>query len=104
MANQGKLAGAIITSTNVWQQIYQVTVSTTASVTINICNQGSDTAQVQIAIPSSTTVNPADIIEYNLSVYKQESFTKTFVLSSGDYVYVKSNAGSVSVNIWGFEE
>jgi len=104
MAN-GRLASGVISSTNVWEQFYQVPIGYTASITVNVCNQGSNNAKIRIAIPSSTNVNPEDIIEYDVEIYKNESFQRTgIVLSSGQYVFIRSNEGSISINIWGFEE
>jgi hypothetical protein len=104
MAN-GRLASGVISSTNVWEQFYQVPVGFTASITLNVCNQGANNAKIRVAIPSSTNVNPEDIIEYDVEIYKNESFQRTgIVLSSGQYLFIRSNEGSISVNIWGFEE
>jgi hypothetical protein len=104
MAN-GKLAGSMIQSINTWQQFYSVPTGYISTVTINICNQSSSKAKVRIAIPTSTTVNADDIIEYDVELYPHESFQRSgVVLGSGQYVYVFSDQGLVSVNIWGFEE
>jgi hypothetical protein len=104
MAN-GRLAGAMVQSTNTWEQFYSVPMGYTSTVTINICNQGSSNAKIRIAVPSSTSVNPEDIIEHDVEIYPHESFQRAgVVLGTGQYVYIFSDQGSVSVNIWGFEE
>lgn len=101
---QGKLASVLINSVNTYTQIYQVPVGFSAAVTVNICNQGTSNAKIRLAIPSSTTVNPVDVIEYDCEIYPSDSFQRNLVLSSGDYIYVRSNQGSVSVNVWGVTE
>ena len=102
---QGKLGSAMIQNTNTWEQFYTVPLGYTASITINVCNQSANNAKIRIAIPSSTSVNPEDIIEYDVVLYPQESFQRSgVVLGSGQYVYCRSDQGSVSVNVWGFEE
>lgn len=102
---QGRLDTNMISSTNTWEQQYTVPSNNTATITINICNQGASNAKIQIALTDSTSVAPEEIIEYNVELYPGESFQRAgIVLGSGQYVYVRSDQGSVSINVWGFEE
>ncbi len=104
MAN-GRLSANVISSTNNWEQQYTVPSSATATITINVCNQGASNAKIRIALTESTSVGPEEIIEYDVELYPGESFQRGgIVLGSGQYVYVRSDQGSVSINIWGFEE
>jgi hypothetical protein len=102
---QGRLAAEMVQSTNTWEQLYVVPNGYSATVTVNVCNQGANNAQVRLAVTSSTSVNPEDIVEFDVVVYPNESFQRGgIVLGSGQYIYVRSDQGSVSLNVWGFEE
>lgn len=101
----GRLGTQNITSTNTNIQLYQVPSGQNASVTINVCNRGTSAAAIRIALTDSTTPDLSEWVDWDAVVQPNESYQRTgVVLSSGQYVYVRSDQANISVNVYGFEE
>lgn len=101
----GRLAKENISSINTDIQVYQVPSSHVASFTISICNRGSSNAKIRIALTDAASIDLEEYVDFDTVVYPKETYQRSgVVLSSGQYVYVRSDQANISVNIYGFEE
>ena len=99
----GKL-GANDVSATTNTTVYTCPASTYAVASINICNRGTSTAEVRIAIADSGTPGAAEYIEYDTSVFSKNVLERTgLVLAAGQNIVVYSSAASVSAVVMGIE-
>lgn len=101
----GILSSIDLTTVNTDTVVYQVPTGKSAVVSINICNRTTTSAKVSIAVTSVNSVTAANYIEFEKDVYKPSAFLKSGVLlSSGQYIFVKTTQPNLSINIWGIEK
>ncbi len=101
----GRLAKISITDPNTDTQIYQVPVGNIATVTLNVCNKTGSVIRIRVAVTDSTSIGSEEYLDYNIPIYPYESYQRSgIVLGSSQYLYVRGDAGGLSVNVWGFEE
>lgn len=101
----GRLAKLEMATLNTDLQVYQIGLGNVATVTINVVNRGSSNAKISLAITDSTTVSVADYINFEELVHPGEYLYRGgVVLNGGQYIYVKTDTGNCSINVWGFEE
>lgn len=101
----GRLAKVNISSINTDTQVYQVPTNHLASFTISVCNRGTSNAKIRIALTDSTSIGLDEYVDFDTIVYPKDSYQRTgLVLSSGQYVYIRSDQANISVNVYGFEE
>jgi hypothetical protein len=102
-----KVLGQTTPTANTITTSYTVPASTNTIIsTITVCNQGSGTAGVGIAIcPANTTVTTSQYIVKNASISTSDTvfLTVGVTLNATDTVRVESNIANISFNIFGSE-
>jgi hypothetical protein len=84
--------------------IYTVPANTFGVVTVSLCNRGSTSATVRIAVASSGTPSAAEYIEFDSELLAKGVLERTgIVLQAGKVLVVRSNAISVSAVAYGIE-
>lgn len=95
------------TTTSAPATLYTVPAGTQAFCsTLSICNQGSTTSNVKVAVqPSGASLDPKHYIVYNTTVYPSDSLFLTIglSLSASDVISVQATTSSVSFNVFGSE-
>jgi hypothetical protein len=85
--------------------VYTVPSAKLAVVNVSICNRGSSTASVRLAVSTSGTPGAGDYIEYDQPVISAGVLERTgLVLAAGTVLVAYSSGASVSVVAYGFEE
>lgn len=105
MAN-GRLA-AVTPTANTDTTLYQVPVSSTASVSISVCNTNISTSNIRISIEDSSAVGIAttNCIEYDTAIPPLSTFERGgVVLGSQQKLFCKSSASNVNFIVYGYEE
>lgn len=105
MAN-GRLA-AVTPTANTDTTLYQVPASSTASVSISVCNTNSIGSNVRISIENSAAVGIAstNCIEYDTSIPPLSTFERGgIVLGSQQKLFCRSSASNVNFIVYGYEE
>lgn len=87
---------------------YTVPVGRRASVNVNMCNKGPQTAFVRVSIGSGVTAGASECFEWDLPLDPAGSPGNTsersgLTLAAGDKVFVYSSNGEVAFNITGIE-
>lgn len=102
MAN-GRLGTADLSvSTN--ETVYQVPDGFYAVATINVCNRGSNTADIRIAVSTTETPGNAEYIEYDVQLAPKGVLERTgVVIEGGAYIVVRSTQANVNVVAYGIE-
>lgn len=101
----GKLGAAALTTANSDIAIYPVPASTVATVNISVCNKGSASAKVRIAIGTGSAPAAGDFLEYDTTVPANGVLDRTGVVcSAGEKVFVRASTTDVCVRVHGFEE
>lgn len=99
----GRLGAADLAATTD-TSVYTVPSSTFSVVNISVCNRGSSTITVRIAVSTSGTPNAADYLEYDASILAKGVLERTgIVLDAGKQVIVRSSALNVNAVVYGIE-
>jgi hypothetical protein len=102
MAN-GRL-GQTDLSANTNATLYQVPDGYYSVVTVNVCNRGTNTAAVRLAIAATETPGGAEYIEYDVQLAPKGVLERTgIVVEAGAYVVVRSDQASVNAMVYGIE-
>jgi hypothetical protein len=100
------LLGNIVTPAGPTQSLYVSDTSNGAIITLNLCNKGSTSATVSIAITS--VVNSAvsyEWIEYETTLLGYGVLERTGIaLSSGQYLTIKSLSSNITAVCWGITQ
>jgi hypothetical protein len=84
--------------------VYTCPASTFTVLTVSVCNRGSTSATIQIAIASSATPTAAEYIEFDTTLSAKGVLERTgLVLDAGKLLVVRSSAVSVSAVAYGIE-
>jgi len=84
--------------------VYTCPADTYAVVAVNICNRGTSTSALRIAIADADTPTAAEYIEYDSSVFANNVLERTgIVLSAGQRVVVYSSQANISAVVVGIE-
>lgn len=101
----GRLATIDITSANTDTLLYTVPSSVTASFSLCLTNRTSSPVTVRIALTNALSVSNDSYIAYEVTVYGNEVYERSgLVLTTGQYVYVRSSTTGVNAVAWGYEE
>ena len=87
--------------------LYTVPSGQVATVSVNLCNRGGDSAGVRIALlpDANLPLSGEDYIEYDADLCYNESLERTgIVLSEGQSVAVYSDIADVTAQVYGWEE
>ena len=107
MASTLKVLGQINPSSDTDTTLYTVPANTSAIIsTINICNQGMNTAQFRVAVrPSGESLATKHYIAYNAAVASNDSISLTIglTMANTDVLTVRANTSTVSFNAFGSE-
>ena len=99
----GRLGTADL-SAGVDTTVYTCPVDTFSVVNISVCNRGTSTAAIRIAVAASGSPAAAEYIEYDAEVLAKNVLERTgIVLDASKNIVVRSNSASVSVVIMGIE-
>lgn len=93
----------LIAATN--NVIYTVPATKTASISVNVCNRGSVSAKIRVAVASSGSPTNKDYIIYDAGIAPGESLERSgMVVDENKLVVVYSSVASVSAQVYGYEE
>ena len=102
----GRLA-AVTPTANTDTQLYQVTASTTGSVSISICNTGTTSSAVRLSIENSAAVGIAstNCIEYDAQITPSSVIERGgVVLATQQKLFCKASTSNVNFIVYGYEE
>lgn len=101
-----RLAGVLMSaSTN--YIIYSAPTASRATVTINLCNQNTFPAFIQVALINSGSGSPSlqDYIEFNTTLAAGATLERTGITPyNSESIYARSSVSNVSVVVWGYTE
>lgn len=84
--------------------VYTVPASTVATFTVNICNRGTSTITVRLAIALTATPANEEWIEYDASIPASGVLERTgIVAQAGERVVAYVSAATASINVYGYE-
>jgi hypothetical protein len=84
--------------------LYTCPASTFTVATVSVCNRGSSTCTIQLAVASSATPSAAEYIEFDSSLSAKGVLERTgIVLDAGKLLVIRSSATSVSAVAYGIE-
>lgn len=84
--------------------LYTVPASTFTVLTVNLCNRGSSSTTIRIAVSASATPTSAEYIEYDTSLLAKGTLERTgIVVDAGKYLVVRAAAAGVSAVAYGIE-
>jgi hypothetical protein len=101
----GKLSSLDITNAATDTLLYTVPNTKTASFSMCMVNRTSSPVQVRIALTTSSSISNDQYVAYDVTVYPLEVYERSgFVLTQGQFVYVRSSATGVNAVVYGYEE
>jgi hypothetical protein len=101
----GRLATLDISSASTDTLFYTVPTNMTSSFSLCCTNRTTSPVTIRIAFTNSGTVTNDEYVAYEVTVYGNEVYERSgFVLTQGQFVYVRSSATGVNFVAWGFEE
>jgi hypothetical protein len=102
----GRLATVDITNASTDTQLYACPNNKVASFSVSIVNRSnSNNALIRLALTSGTSMTNDSYVAYDVVLYPNEVYERSgFVLSQGQYVYVRSSTTSVNAVAYGHEE
>lgn len=97
----GKASLAATTNTT----LYTVPATTTTTLNISVCNQGtSGTARIRLAASATGTPAATEYFEYDTLVYANNVLERTgIVVETGTNIVAYSDTPNVTVMVWGIE-
>jgi hypothetical protein len=96
----GQSSPAATTNTTV----YTVPASTTATFTVSICNSGSNSIAVRLAVASSGTPAVAEWLEYDALIPTNGVLERTgIVAQAAQQVVAYVSAATASISVYGYE-
>lgn len=100
----GTLAQAALTAaTNT--VVYTVPSGKVATVNVNLLNRDAFPCTVRLAVAATATPTASEWVEYDALVDGQTPLERTgLVIASGKLLVAYSSNGSVSVNVYGYED
>jgi hypothetical protein len=99
----GRLGASDVSATTL-TTVYTCPADTYAVVAVNICNRGSSSAAIRVAVADADTPNAGEYIEYDVDVFAKNVLERTgLVLSAGQRVVVYSSAANISAVVVGIE-
>jgi hypothetical protein len=99
----GKIA-AVDMASNSDTQIYQCPGQNFTVATVSICNRGSLTTLIRLAISDSSSPANADYIEFDTNLAANGVLERTgLVLSAGQRIIARSSLANVSIVVYGIE-
>tara|TARA_Y200000002_G_scaffold363_1_gene346 strand:+ start:20754 stop:21077 length:324 start_codon:yes stop_codon:yes gene_type:complete len=98
------ILGSSDLSANSDTSVYTVPSSTYSVVTVSVCNRGSNTANIRLAVATSASPSAADYLEYNVSVAPNGVLERTGIVAEATrQVIVRSDQTSVTAMVMGIE-
>jgi hypothetical protein len=99
----GRLGASDVSATTL-TTVYTCPADTYAVVAVNICNRGSSSAAIRVAVADADTPNAGEYIEYDVDVFAKNVLERTgLVLSAGQRVVVYSSTANISAVVVGIE-
>lgn len=99
----GRLGTADLTA-GVDTTLYTVPVGTFSVATVNLCNRGTNTVTVRIAVATSASPTNAEFIEYETSILAKGVLERTgIVCKTGELIVVRASDTGVSAVCYGIE-
>jgi hypothetical protein len=84
--------------------VYTCPADTFTVLTLSVCNRGTSTANIQIAISSSATPSNSEYIEFDTALSAKGVLERTgIVLDAGKLLVVRSSAINVNAVAYGIE-
>lgn len=84
--------------------VYTCPADTYAVVAVNLCNRGTSTAAIRVAVADTDIPSAAEYIEYDADIFANNVLERTgIVLSAGQRIVAFSSAANVSVVVVGIE-
>jgi len=84
--------------------VYTCPADTYAVIAVNICNRGTSSAAIRIAVSDSDSPSTAEYIEYDTDVFAKNVLERTgIVLSAGQRIVVYSSESNISAVVVGIE-
>jgi hypothetical protein len=99
----GLLGQAALTAAT-YTTVYTVPVTTFTVMSISVCNRGTTTATVRVALAASATPTNAEFIEYDAPIGSNGVLERTgIMMNAGKLLVVYTNSANVSVSAFGIE-
>lgn len=96
--------GAVDLSAATDTTVYTCPATTFSVVSVSVCNRGSTSATVRIAVAASATPTAAEWIEFDSTILAKGVLERTgIVLAAGQLLVVRSSAVSVNAVVMGIE-
>lgn len=84
--------------------LYTVPTTTFTVATVSICNRGTSSASVRIAVSATATPSDAEFLEFDVSLAAKGVLERTgIVMDAGKLLVVRSSAVGVNAVIYGIE-
>lgn len=98
------LLGQSALSSATYTTVYTVPASTFTVLAVSVCNRGTTTAAIRMALASGTTPTNAEFIEYDAQLGANGVLERTgIMMNAGKNLVVYSNSSNVSVSAFGIE-
>lgn len=98
------LLGQSTLSAATYTTVYTVPASTFTVFSVSVCNRGTTTAAIRLALASGETPTNAEFIEYDVQLGATGVLERTgLMMNAGKNLVVYSNSPSISVSAFGIE-